>query len=85
MVYELYYHDDFENNRIIKHKSRKVPFVICVTKEKKYVVYYTRPVVHPKALEVTFFGYSRMTEHLSKIDYAKRRVRELYKQLKEKK
>jgi hypothetical protein len=67
----------------LKSKNPKNNFVIYVTKNKRYVVYFIGSKELPDAKEVTFFGHSRMTDELSKIDYAKRVVRKLFKRYKD--
>lgn len=81
-VYTLYALEKYKyGSSFIKSKNKDNPFVIHVNKDKKYIVYDTREKPNPDALSITFFGYSVMTEPLSKIDYAKSVVRKLYKRM----
>ena len=83
MVYTLYELEKFKYGSVfLRSKLEDNPFVIFVNQNKKYIVYDLRDTPNPKAREVTFFGYSRMTDELTKIDYAKRVVRKFYKEMK---
>lgn len=82
VVFTLYEMENYKYGSIfLKSKNEDNPFVIFVTPNKKYVVYDTRFEENPEAKEITFYGHSRMTDELTRIDYAKRVVRRLYGKL----
>ena len=77
-LYELEKHK--EGSAFIRSKVKGNNFVICVTKNKTFVIYDTSVKKNPMALEMTFFGYSRMTNEITNYDYAKRLVRKFFKE-----
>lgn len=82
-VHTLYELEQYKYGSVfLKSKNPLNQFIIFVTKNKRYVVYFIGSKELPDAKEITFFGHSRMTDELSKIDYAKRVVRKLFKRYK---
>lgn len=84
MVFTKYELEKYKyGSAFVKSKEKDNPFVIHVNPDKTYTIYDLSDEPNKDALEITFFGYSRMTGKISKIDYAKKVVLKLYRRMKE--
>lgn len=78
-VFTLYQVDDSNRLRIIKSKQPNNPYIIVVNDDATYDIYDNRIIKTSLAIDYTFWGFPIIHKNLSRIDYAKRVVRSLYK------